>query len=65
MKMEKIHENMHVSCISPFSAYFSPHDIIVEMGPFLTFSSLFSRRFICVSTSLPKLHRVSSVGTLP
>ena len=42
--MEKIHKNIHVfmlSCIkqacfhvfSPFSAYFSPHDIIVEKGP--------------------------------
>ena len=44
--MEKIHNNMHVfmlSCIkhaclhvhvfSPFSAYFSPHDIIAEKGP--------------------------------
>ena len=38
--MEKIHKNIHVfmlSCIkhalfSPFSAYFSPHDIIAEMG---------------------------------
>ena len=42
--MEKIHKNSRVfmlSCIkhacfhvfSPFSAYFSPHDIIVEKGP--------------------------------
>ena len=42
--MEKIHENMHVfmlSCIkhacchvfSPFSAYFTPHDMIAEKGP--------------------------------
>ena len=42
--MEKIHKNIRVfmlSCIkhacfhvfSPFSAYFSPHDIIAEKGP--------------------------------
>ena len=35
--MEKIHENMHVFMYMyflHFSAYFSPHDIIAEKGPF-------------------------------
>ena len=53
--MEKIHKNIHVfmlSCIkhacflvfSPFSAYFSPHDIIAEKGLLLRRYLLNSQR---------------------
>ena len=52
--MEKIHKNIRVfmlSCIkhacfhvfSPFSAYFSPHDIIAEMGLLLKPACLYAR----------------------
>ena len=65
--MEKIHKNIRVfilSCIkhacfhvfSPFSAYFSPHDIIAEKGLLPTFlpAAIASLWMLCTHTPAPE-----------